>query len=127
MYRELQPLITLLDKHFNLNPSRTKCMADMALCMIKLRTVNMADICQAMGSNCKASSTYRRLQRFIGEELIPQKSLAELTCAIKGLDKEKTWKLTMDRTNWKIGQTHINILYLGVCCNNVAIPLFFLF
>ena len=102
-------------------------MAEMALCMIKLRTVNMADICQAMSGDSKASSNYRKLQRFIGEELIPQKSLAELTCAIKGLDKEKTWKLTMDRTNWKIGQTHINILYLGVCCNNVAIPLFFFF
>ena len=91
MYKELQPLTKLLGKHFNLNPSRTKCMAEMALCMIKLRTVNMADICQAMSGESKASSNYRKLQRFIGEELIPQKSLAELTCAIKGLDKKEKW------------------------------------
>ena len=127
MYKELQPLTKLLDKHFNLNPSRTKCMAEMVSCMIKAQTINMADICQIMSSECKANSSYRRLQRFISEELLPHKSVAELACAIKGLDKEEKWKLTMDRTNWKLGKVDINILYLGVCCNNVAIPLFFFF
>tara|TARA_B100001540_G_C15452273_1_gene481651 strand:- start:168 stop:557 length:390 start_codon:yes stop_codon:yes gene_type:complete len=127
MYKELQPLTKLLDTHFNLNPSRTKCMVDMVSCMIKAQTINMADICQIMNSDCKPSSSYRRLQRFISEELLPQKSVAELVCAIKGLDKEEKWKLTMDRTNWKLGKVDINILYLGVCCNNVAIPLFFFF
>ena len=41
MYRELQPLTKLLDKHFNLNPSRTKCMAEMVSCMIKLQTIGL--------------------------------------------------------------------------------------
>jgi len=127
MSRELQPLIKLLDKHLNLNLSRTKCLAQMVLCMIKLRTINMADICQAMNNKCKADSNYRRLQRFVNEVLIPYRILAKLIVAIKGLDKQKTWKLTMDRTNWKLGKIHINLLYLGVCCNNVAIPLFFIF
>ena len=98
----------------------------MILCMIKSQTINMANICQTMNSSCKANSSYRRLQRFINEVLIPHRILAKLIVAIKGLDKKKTWKLTMDRTNWKIGKVHINILYLGICCNNVAIPLFFL-
>ena len=127
MYREPQPLIKLLDKYLNLNLSRTKCLAQMVLCMIKSQTVNLANICQAMNSNCKANSSYRRLQRFISEEIIPYKILAKLIAAIKDLDKEKSWKLTMDRTNWKLGKIHINILYLGVCCNNVSIPLFFPF
>ena len=127
MYREPQPLIKLLDKYLNLNLSRTKCLAQMVLCMIKSQTVNLANICQTMSNSCKANSSYRRLQRFISEELIPYKILAKLIVAIKDLDKEKSWKLTMDRTNWKLGKIHINILYLGVCYNNVSIPLFFPF
>src|SRR5690606_6549042 len=33
--------------------------------------------------------------------------------------------LTMDRTNWKFGESNINILMLGVSYRNVAIPLMF--
>jgi len=33
--------------------------------------------------------------------------------------------LVMDRTNWKFGNSNINILMLGVCYNNMAIPLIF--
>ena len=31
----------------------------------------------------------------------------------------------MDRTNWKIGNSNINILMLGICYKNMAIPLMF--
>ena len=124
MSKEFQPIESLINKYFNFNPLRTKCLSQLILCMAQLKTVNLSTICQAMTSDAKAPSRYRRLQRLIAFELLPQKSLAQLIVAIKGLGKEKTWKLTMDRTNWKFGKLHINILYLGVCCNNVAIPLF---
>ena len=127
MYRELQPLVKLLDKYFNFNLSRTKCLANMILCMIKSQTVNLSNVAQVMNSKSKINSNYRRLQRFISEELIPYRMLAKLIVAIKGLDKQKSWKLSMDRTNWRLGKIDINILYLGVCYKNVAIPLFFLF
>lgn len=127
MPKEFQPLVKLLDKYFNFNLSRTKCLVQMVLCMIKSQTINLANICHIMNSNCKASSNYKRLNRFVNEVLIPHRALAKLIVAIKGLDKERLWKLTMDRTNWKLGKIDINVLYLGVCCKNVAIPLFFLF
>jgi hypothetical protein len=124
MSKEFQPLESLMSKYFKFNPLRTKCLSQLVLCMAELKTVNLSTICQAMTFSAKTQSSYRRLQRLIAFELIPQKSLAKLIVAIKGLDKEKVWKLTMDRTNWKFGKIHINVLYLGVCCNNVAIPLF---
>lgn len=124
MSKEFQPLENLINQYFKFNPLRTKCLSQLVLCMAELRTVNLSTICQAMVSSAKVSSSYRRLQRLIAFELIPQKSLAKLIIAIKGLNSEKVWKLTMDRTNWKFGKIHINILYLGICYNNVAIPLF---
>ena len=36
----------------------------------------------------------------------------------------KPWHLALDRTNWKFGRCHINILMLGVVHENVCIPLF---
>jgi hypothetical protein len=89
--------------------------------------VNLSNVAQVMNDKCKINSNYRRLQRFISEELIPYRMLAKLIVGIKGLDKQKSWELTMDRTNWRLGKIDINILYLRVCYKNVAIPLFFLF
>ena len=34
----------------------------------------------------------------------------------------KGWKLSMDRTNWKFGDSDINILTVGVDVNGIAIP-----
>lgn len=128
MSQRNQPLINLLDNHFDLNLSRTKCLAELVLSMIKLQTINLANICNGFVGSAKTTSKYKRLQRFIKFENIPAQALAKLIVAIKGLDsgdnKNKSWKLTMDRTNWKIGKIHINILYLAVCCKNVAIPFF---
>lgn len=124
MSKEFQPLERLIDKYFNFNPFRTKCLSQIILCMAQLKTVNLSAISQAMISNAKTQSSYRRLQRFISFESLSQRALARLIVAIKGLDKQKVWKLTMDRTNWKFGKLHINILFLGICYNNIAIPLF---
>jgi len=41
------------------------------------------------------------------------------------LPKKKDLILVMDRTNWKFGSRNINILMLGVCYKNMAVPLIF--
>jgi len=38
--------------------------------------------------------------------------------------KDKPWRLALDRTNWKFGRCHINILMLGIVHEKVCIPLF---
>lgn len=125
MLKEFQPLEKLIDKYFNFNLSRRKCLSQFILLMANLRTVNLAMICQGMFSKAKPSSSYKRLIRFLNCELLLQKPLAKLIVAIKGLDEVEKWKLSMDRTNWRFGRKDINILYLSVCYKNVAIPLFF--
>ena len=127
MTKELQPIEKILSQYFDFNLSRIKCLAQFVLCMAKLRTVNMAVICQAMISDARTESSYRRLQRFIFEMIICNKRLAKLIVAIKDLDKLPKWRLSIDRTNWRFGKKDINILYLSVCYKNVAIPLFFFF
>jgi hypothetical protein len=127
MSKEFQPLEKLIDKYFNFNLSRKKCLSQFILLIANLRTINLAVICQAMFSRAQPGSSYKRLIRFLNCEVILQKPLSKLIVAIKRLDEIEKWKLSIDRTNWRFGKKDINILYLSVCYKNVAIPLFFLF
>ena len=72
----------------------------------------------------KSKATYRRIQRFIKEVLFEESSLAKLLSKIMGLSDLEKWAIVYDRTNWKFGKTHINLLFLCVAYKNMAIPLF---
>lgn len=121
-------LSEMLQKHMTLNLSRIKCLTAFIVSMLQCRTVNLALLCNAMpSSKAKSGSWYRRLQRFVSEVSIPWRVLPTMLVSMMALEKRDKWVLCMDRTNWKFGQTHINILYLAVSFNGIAIPLFGVF
>ncbi len=90
-----------------------------------MRTINLALVASTFAS--EQDSAYKRLQRFIREIVFAPNRLAYLIASIVGLEKREPWRLVLDRTNWKFGKKHINILYLAVCRDRLAIPLFFMF
>ena len=121
-------LSKMIQKHITLNLSRTKCLTAFIISMLQCRTVNLALLCNAMPSNkAKAASWYRRLQRFVSEVSIPWRILPKMLVSMMSLEEHDKWVLCMDRTNWKLGKKHINILYLAVSYNGIAIPLFGIF
>ena len=121
-------LSKILQKHITLNLSRTKCLTAFVISMLQCRTVNLALLCNAMPSNkAKSQSWYRRLQRFVTEVSIPWRILPKMLVSMMGLKARDKWVLCMDRTNWKFGKKHINILYLAISFNGIAIPLFGVF
>jgi hypothetical protein len=119
-----QHLVQELTNHISLNLSRAKCLAELVSAMISCRTVNLAILCHATPSNIKAGSWYRRMQRFMAEISICWRALPKLIARVMKLEELDGWVLCMDRTNWKFGKQHINILYLAVSFKGVAIPLF---
>jgi hypothetical protein len=121
-------LSDMLQKHITLNLSRTKCLTAFIISMLQCRTVNLALLCNVMPSNnAKSESWYRRLQRFVAEVSIPWRVLPKMLVSMMALEEREQWVLCMDRTNWKFGKKHINILYLAVSFNGIAIPLFGVF
>lgn len=120
-------LVELLQQHISLNLSRAKCLGLFIISMLNCRTVNMAVLCNTMPSEIKSASWYRRMQRFISEISISWRVLAVMLVMMTGLEKQRKWVLCLDRTNWKFGKRHINILYLGVSFHGIAIPLFGIF
>ena len=63
----------------------------------------------------------QRLQRFFRDFDLDYAVFARLIVAL--MDIPQPWILSTDRTEWSFGQTHFNILMLGVVHNSVAYPL----
>jgi len=86
------------------------------------RTVNLTHIAALFPGDAEVSSNYRRLQRFFAEVSFDFDALARFIVRFMGIEKGP-WKLALDRTNWKFGRAHINILVLAIVHQGVAIPL----
>lgn len=112
----------ILTTNLGWNKARIDCFAKMLLSLFKARTVNLAELACSFSSQNKLLSRYRRLQRFFHEFEIDLSKVAEFVFKLFELG-DKVY-LTMDRTNWKLGKIHINILMLGIVYKGVAIPLY---
>ena len=113
-------LTSLLFQVFGWHLARAKCGAAIIVALIKVRTVNLTDLATALPGKAKVDSKYKRLQRFFKEVSLDFRLVAKL---IVSWLPEGPWILAMDRTNWMIGQWSINILYLAIVYNGVAIPI----
>ncbi len=116
-------LISTLSTHFELGKSRLETLAGVIILLVNVRTVNLTHIASQFSATAKTSSSYRRLQRFFQFVRLDEDWLAQ--AFIKLLRVNPPWILAMDRTNWKLGKSNINILMLGVAYKNVAFPLMF--
>lgn len=119
-------LVSLLKEHFDLNLARLKCLVLIIFSLMETKSVNLAQLAGFFPSKTTPQSRYRRLQRFMKEvKFLPQK-LAPLILTIMGIDPAVKLTLILDRTNWKFGKKDLNILYLAVAHQGLAIPLFWL-
>lgn len=110
-----------LSPHLALSNSRLETFCLLVVGMISARTVNLSHLACEMPTTAKVASTYRRLQRFFQHvDLGPDWSapLVVRLLALRG-----PWHLCLDRTNWKIGRTHINILVLAIATKRHRVPL----
>lgn len=111
----------ILSENLNLNKPRVNCIRLLILALIQARTANLKLLSLHFLNASKASSSYRRIQRFLKELVIDYKEVARLNYRLFNLDKVT---ITLDRTNWKWGKKNINIFMLGATHRGIAIPLF---
>lgn len=118
-------LLTLFKAHFsghlNLARIRLICMFINALC--KVKSVNYVKLSAGFDTSVDASSSYRRIQRFMALADLSMIWVAKLVFSL--LPEKEALVLSIDRTNWKFGDKNINILMLGVSYKNVAFPIMF--
>jgi len=117
--------VSILDTHFQgkVNRARLKLMAMFVIALCKVQTVGFEKLSNAFDSEALAVSSLRRIQRFIAHYTLDSDLIAKLIFSL--LPQKENLKLSIDRTNWKFGQTDINIFMLGVTYKGVAFPLLF--
>lgn len=112
----------IFQEHFGWNKARIKFLVLFIISLIKVSTVNLSKIALGFNAKAKDSSNYRRLQRFFSKFTIEFDCIAKLVIGL--LPQKEDLVLTMDRTNWKLGKTNINILVLGAAYKGIAFPIF---
>ena len=94
-----------------------KFIAQFVSALLKSRTSNLVKIANAFDSDAESDSVYRQIQRFLKNENKVSIDFLQL------LKLNGRLKILIDRTEWKFGETWVNILTLSVAYKNVAIPI----
>jgi len=84
----------------------------------------LSELATALYSKAKIDSNFKRIQRFFNWLIFLDYQDILTDAAIVILDlKNKKNDLVLDRTDWKFGKKHINILTLAVNFKGICIPL----
>jgi hypothetical protein len=118
-------IISILEQNFSgkMNLARIKFLGLIICALCKVQDVCFEKLATAFESPAKRGSSLRRIQRFMAKYLLDLDLIARLI--FKMLPHEPPYRLTLDRTNWKSGETNINVLALGIVYKGVAFPILF--
>ncbi|GAA3563741.1 IS4 family transposase [Snuella lapsa] len=118
-------LTLVLNSHFQgkLNLARVKLISHFIIALCKVQTVTFEKLANAFDARANPESSLRRIQRFIANYSLDSNLIARLVFNL--LPKQDKLILSIDRTNWKFGQTNINIFMLAIVYKGVAFPLLF--
>ncbi len=121
-YSDLQ---AILSKELPLHAARIKFIVLLITALVKVQSVNFERLAQGFDNPVQLGSNLRRIQRFFASFDLNGDLIASLL--FKLLPFFGPYQLSLDRTNWKFGQTNINILMLGVIYKGLSLPILWLF
>jgi hypothetical protein len=121
-YKSTQ-LISILSQTLagKMNLARIKFFGMLICALCKVQTVGFEKLAASFETGTKSSSSLRRIQRFMAEYVLDMDLIAHLI--FKMLPHKPPYRLATDRTNWKFGETNINILTLAIVYDGVAFPI----
>ena len=117
----IEELKKVFEKYYDWHEKRVSILGNFISALIRSRSVNLQKVAENIEGKAKISSNYRRIQRLFKKQEVDYKVTAKLLSSI--LPNDEKWVLTMDRTNWKLGKSNVNLLVLGVAYKGMAIPL----
>src|SRR5947209_20047771 len=118
---DMRLLERTLHENVTWNRGRINFLARFIIALIEVRTVNLSEIANVFMGRAKRESHYKRLQRFLRFFELPYAQVARFVVRLLGVPAP--WVITMDRTDWYLGETPLNIMVLGIAYRGVAFPL----
>ena len=95
----------------------------MVSALLQAKDVRHTELAERICSDAQTQSTVRRIERFFDQHPLDQLDTARFV--LKLLTDSKKRRFILDRTNWVLGTSHINLLVLAVIWRGVAIPLLY--
>ena len=102
-----QTLKSLLDWH----GARLNFLSLFLIAILRVKTVDLAELATRFRSHAKTDSSYKRWQRFFKKFDLDYVLIAKVV--IKLMEIPQLWVLSVDRTYWSFGETRFNLLVLG--------------
>lgn len=118
----INKLRATLQSKFQWNKARISFLTSFVTSLIIAATVKLSRIALLINTRAKSESNYRGLQRFFQSFKMDYEEYARFVVSI--LPKKEKFYLVMDRTNWKFGNSVINILMLGIIYKKICFPLY---
>ena len=111
-----------LEEHLlGVNRGRIKFMVFFIVALLTKCTVGFYKLASVLLTGAKISSNQRTIQRFFANYDLDLNGIYKLLFAL--LPDNKNIILCLDRTNWKLGKSNINILMLSVAYKGLSIPI----
>jgi hypothetical protein len=120
--KHVSELQSTLSHFLDWNKARLNCLAQIIQALFVVRTVNLTQVATAFRTDAKEESSYRRVCRFFTDFSFDMSCIVLLALHLFPLSDK--YLLILDRTNWKWGDSPINILMLSVAYRGISIPLF---
>ncbi len=111
-----------VSKHISLSGARLETLGWLAFLVMQQGTICLWRLAAHVTSAARVDSVRRRFYRFFQFVRLDSAAVARVVVALLGLEG-RPWRLALDRTNWKLGKAHINILMISVIWNGMGIPL----
>lgn len=110
-----------LRPHLAWHGARLSFLAAFLIALLRVQTINFAELATGFRGKAKTDSNYKRLQRFFRHYEMDYAEIAQAVVALMAIPEP--WVLSLDRTEWQFGKCIFNILMLGVVHEGIAFPL----
>ena len=118
---DIRLLERTLAQNVTWNKARINFLARFIVALVQVKTVNLAQVASVFLGRAKPASHYKRTQRFLRSFELPFAEVARLLARLAA--QPAPWVITLDRTDWYLGQTPLNVLLLGIAHEGVTFPL----
>jgi hypothetical protein len=114
-------LQSVLQDHLHWNRARISFIVAFVMALMKVTTVNLTKVANALSATAHKQSNYRRIQRFFSGFAFDYSAWSELVLRLVPVASD--FVISIDRTNWRFGRFEINILMAGIVYQGTAYPL----
>jgi hypothetical protein len=120
--KQINEFRAILSSLLDWNKCRIECLAQIIQALFVVGTINLSKIATAFQTDVKIESSYRRVCRFFTNFNIDMSTIILFIFQLFTFGEK--YILIMDRTNWKWGNTPINILMISIAYRGISIPFF---